>query len=80
MAKQLTVRGVPDEVVDRLDKLSKARGQSMNATINMLLAEAAGVDERRRRLQRYVGWSADDLAQFETLLAEQRKIDDALWR
>jgi hypothetical protein len=80
MAKQLTVRGVPDEIVDRLDKISKARGQSMNATINILLAQAAGEDPRRRWLERFVTWTADDLAEFEASLASQRKVDDALWR
>ena len=31
MPKQLTVRGVPDEVGRRLESLSRARGQSVNA-------------------------------------------------
>ena len=80
MAKQLTVRGVSDEVADRLAKLSKSRGQSLNTTINILLAQAVGEDERRRRLERYVGWTQADLAEFEEELAAQRTIDDALWR
>ena len=80
MAKQLTVRGVSDEVADRLAKLSKSRGQSLNSTINILLAQAVGEDERRRRLERYVGWTQADLAEFEEELAAQRTIDDALWR
>lgn len=80
MAKQLTVRGVPDEVANRLDKISKARGQSMNATINDLLAQAAGEDARRRWLERFATWTAADLAEFEASLAAQRTIDDALWR
>ena len=80
MAKQLTVRGVSDEVADRLNKISKVRGQSLNATVNALLAQAAGEDERRRRLERYVTWTGDDLAEFEASLAAQRTIDDAIWR
>jgi hypothetical protein len=79
MAKQLTVRGVPDDVVDRLEKMSKARGQSMNATINLLLAEAAGQDARRRHLERYMTWSPQDLAEFEAALSEIRTVDDDLW-
>ena len=80
MAKQLTVRGVPDEVASRLEKISRQRGQSLNATINALLAQAAGEDARRRWLERFVTWTADDLAEFEASLAAQRTIDDALWR
>jgi hypothetical protein len=79
MSKQLTVRGVSDDVAERLSKLSKSRGQSLNTTINILLAQAVGEDERRRRLERYVGWTASDLAEFEEALAAQRTIDDALW-
>lgn len=79
MSKQLTVRGVSDDVADRLAKLSKSRGQSLNTTINILLAQAVGEDERRRRLERYVGWTSADLAEFEEALAVQRTIDDALW-
>ena len=80
MAKQLTVRGVPDEVASRLEKISKQRGQSLNATINALLAQAAGEDARRKWLERFVTWTAADLAEFDAALATQRTIDDALWR
>ena len=79
MSKQLTVRGVPDEVADRLNKLSAVRGQSLNATVNALLEDAVGENARRRRLERYASWTADDLAQFEASLAVQRTIDDAVW-
>ena len=79
MPKQLTVRGVSDEVADRLNKLSTVRGQSLNATVNALLEDAVGANARRRRLERYATWTADDLAQFESSLAVQRTIDDALW-
>ncbi|HEY8136011.1 MAG TPA: hypothetical protein VIF08_08240 [Candidatus Limnocylindrales bacterium] len=80
MARQLTVRGVPDEVASRLEKISRQRGQSLNATINALLAQAAGEDARRRWLERFVTWTAADLAEFDAALAAQRTIDDALWR
>lgn len=80
MAKQLTVRGVPDEVARRLEKISRQRGQSLNATINALLAQAAGEDARRRRLERYMTWTPQDLAEFEAALSEIRTIDDKLWR
>src|SRR3954470_24725453 len=53
MAKQLTIRGVPDEVGRRLERLSQVRGQSVNATVLHILEAAVGVDERRRRLARY---------------------------
>ena len=79
MAKQLTIRGVSDVVSRRLTRLSRDRGQSLNATALQILEDALGVDARRQRLQRYATWSEADHAEFEAALAGQRVIDDALW-
>lgn len=80
MAKQLTIRGVPDEVASRLDRLSKGRRQSINATVVEILAQAVGFNERRERLARYATWTEDDLTEFMHGLSAQRVIDDRLWR
>jgi antitoxin FitA-like protein len=80
MAKQLTIRGVSEEVGQRLESLSRARGQSVNATVLAILESAVGVDKRRRRLARYTTWTPEDLAEFHEALAAQRTIDDPLWR
>lgn len=80
MAKQLTVRGVPDEVGRRLESLSRSRGQSVNATVLEILGRAVGAEERRRRLARYATWGPEDLEEFEQALAAQRTIDEELWR
>ena len=80
MAKQLTVRGVPDEVAARLMKISRARGQSVNMMINILLAQAAGEDARRRRLERYMTWTEQDLMEFDAALTDIRTVDEKLWR
>lgn len=80
MVKQLTVRGVPDEVTRRLEELSKAKGKSVNATVLEVLEHAFDVDERRRRLARYATWSPEQREEFEGALAAQRVIDADLWR
>ena len=80
MGKQLTIRGVSDEVGQRLESLSRARGQSLNTTVLSILKAAVGVDERRRKLERYATWSQEDLEEFNEALASQRTIDDAFWR
>jgi plasmid stability protein len=80
MPSQLTIRGVPDEVAKRLARLSRERGQSLNATAVQLLSEAVGVDERRQRLERYVTWTADEAAAFDRKVAHGRQIDDDVWR
>lgn len=80
MPKQLTIRGLPDEVASRLERLGKARGCSVNATVVEILARAVGFHERRERLARYATWSASDLTEFADALSAQRVIDDRLWR
>lgn len=80
MGKQITIRGVPDETARRLQSLSREREQSVNATVLEILEQAIGANERRRRLERYVTWTADDEARFAESLRAQRVIDDELWR
>jgi len=80
MGKQLTVRGVPDEVSRKLERLSSSTGRSINSLVNEILSEAVSESARRRRLERYATWSERDEAEFNATLAEQRKIDDGLWR
>ena len=80
MGTQLTIRGVSEEVGQRLDSLSRSRGQSLNATVLEILESAVGVAERRQRLARYTTWTDEDLEEFNEALAAQRNIDDLLWR
>jgi plasmid stability protein len=75
MARRLTIRGVPEEVGHRLEGISRAKGQSVNATVLEILASAVGAEERRRRLARCVTWNQDDMAQFDEALAAQRSTD-----
>lgn len=80
MPRQLTVRGVPDEVARRLESLSRAHGQSVNATVVEILERAVGAEERRRRLARYATWEPEEVEEFDRALAVQRTIDEELWR
>ena len=80
MGRQLTVRGVPEDVAERLESLSRSRGRSVNSTVLEILKDAVGVHERRKRLERYATWTEEDLADFERALADQRRIDEELWR
>lgn len=80
MTRQLTVRGVPEEVADRLTRISEERGRSVNSTVLEILQKAVGVQERRARLQRMATWTDKDRMDFETALAAQRVIDEELWR
>ena len=80
MPKQLTIRGVPDEVRTRIESISRARGQSVNTTVLEILEDAVGSHQRKRRLERYATWTKEDLTEFQRILDGQRRIDDELWQ
>ena len=80
MEKQLTIRGVPAEIARKLQKLSSARGRSVNATVLEILHQALGESPRRERLARYATWTAQDVAEVEEAVAAQRVVEDKLWR
>ena len=79
MTRQLTICGVPDDVALRLERVSRARGQSVNATVNQILEEALGSEQRLSHLRRYATWSGEDLAEFSEALASQRTVDATHW-
>jgi len=79
MAKQLTIRGLPDEIGRRLQMISRETRQSCNATVVAILSSAVGYEERRRRLHRYATWTEADRIEFESALSRQRAVDDADW-
>lgn len=80
MPRQLTIRNVPDAVATRLERLSRERDESLNATVVNLLTEAVDHDARRDRLARYVTWSEADVEDFNEALRAQRTLDEDLWR
>ena len=75
MGKQMTIRGIPEDVARKLLRLSRQRGQNVNAMVLDILTQAVGTDARRERLARYATWTADDLSQVEEAVAAQRLID-----
>ena len=80
MPKQLTIRGVSREIALRLESISRARGQSVNATVLQVLEDALGTQQRKQRLEKYATWTNEDLAEFQEILSDQRRIDNELWR
>ena len=79
-ATQMTVRNVDAELARQLRAISAERGESLNTTVLRLLRDAIGLDARRERLRRYVGWTTEDLQEFTTALRAQRAVDERHWR
>mgnify|MGYP001574673029 CR=1 FL=1 len=78
--KQITVRGVPEELGRRLEKASAARGKSLNATVLELLANAVGMSDRREWIERFTTWGPEEVAELDLSSRSQRAIDAKLWK
>lgn len=85
--KQLTVRGVDEELHWALKAEEQRRAASMNQVVLALLKEAMGLGNGNGRerihhdLDRFIGtWTEEDAEELETFLAEHRTIDEELWR
>lgn len=80
MARQISIRGVSEELGKRLHRLGRDRGQSVNTVILNILKSAVGISDRRQALTRYTTWTQEDLAEFDDALRDQRTIDEGMWR
>ena len=82
--KTLTLRNVPEEVVDRLVDLAKETHQSMNATAVQALRRCFGLEaspRRKRDLSAFAGsWKKEELDEFEKATAGFKTIDEELWK
>ncbi|MEA2238368.1 MAG: hypothetical protein QOC81_3092 [Thermoanaerobaculia bacterium] len=72
MAKQMTIRGISEDVATELHRLSRERGRSVNTLVLEILGRAVGIEARRERLAHYATWTPEDLAQVQDAVAAQR--------
>ncbi|MEA2336632.1 MAG: hypothetical protein QOE82_639 [Thermoanaerobaculia bacterium] len=80
--KNLTIRNVPDDLADALEREKSRRRGSLNQTVIELLSQGLGVGTRRSNgMARFAGtWTAEEYSQFEENTASLEDIDDELWR
>ena len=79
---QYTLRNIPPELDAALRARAAREGKSLNEVAIQALARGAGVSgevTRFRDLGNVAGSWRDD-AEFDAALAEQRRIDESLWR
>jgi len=80
---------MPERLEKRIEAMANEEGASLAQTVIRLLLRATGLQEpggasgkgeRRRELDALAGtWSAEEAAQFDRALAEQRRIDLEVW-
>ena len=82
--KQLTVRGVPEDLSRALARERRRREQSLNATVIQLLRQALGLTPDTsftNGLEAFAGtWSEDEHAEFERAVSPFNAVDEELWR
>lgn len=86
--KQMTVRGIPDELTREIKKEAKKKKISLNRAFLSLLEKKTGIKESRKKemnlyhdLDHLSGiWSEQEAGAFKKTLELQRKIDEDLWK
>ena len=82
--KYVTIRNLPPELADALEKEKQKRGKSLNQTTVELLAHALGVDKQGRTGNGLAamagGWTAQQLQSFEDSVALTKQVDEELWQ
>lgn len=79
---QYTLRNIPDYLDATLRDVARREGKSLNEVAVAALARGAGLAERKhikRDLSDIAGTWQEDPA-FDSAIADQQKIDEALWR
>jgi hypothetical protein len=86
--KQMTIRGIPEEVEKVVKKEAERKGLSLNRAFISVLERAAtgkSPDKKKRVLHHDLDhlaglWSREESAAFENSLKGQRKVDEELWK
>jgi hypothetical protein len=80
--KHLTVRDLPAELAQALEREKRRRGDSLNETVIGLLSQGLGVGTTRSNgLARLAGrWNEEEFRCFEEAVAPFERVDDELWR
>ncbi len=80
--KTITIRNVPPEVAEALEREKRNRGESLNQTVIELLSQGLGIGAiRSNGLAALAGrWTEEERLQFEEAVAPFEEIDPELWR
>lgn len=86
--KQLTIRGIPDEVEREIRKMARQKGVSLNKAALAVLEKASGtrgLQKNKRRLHHDLDhlcgiWNKAEAGEIEKQISLHRKIDEVLWK
>ena len=82
--KYVTIRNLPPELADALEKEKQRRRKSLNQTTVELLAQALGIGPPGTRSNGLAalagGWTAQQWRSFEESVALTEQVDQELWQ
>ena len=78
----MTIRNLPPDLAEALEREKRRRGKSLNQTVIDLLGQGLGAEgPRSNGLRRLAGgWSEDEFREFERAMAPFEAVDEELWR
>lgn len=84
--KTITVRGLNDTLTEKLKRVAKQEGKSVNQLILDTLKERMGLKKRKKftlvhhDLDHFFGsWSEGDFRRIQGKIDSERKVDEELW-
>jgi ribosomal protein L18E len=84
--KTITVRGIENELAEKLKYIAKQEGKSVNRHILETLKKSCGLEKEKKfsRIYRdmdhlFGKWSAEDFKRIQDKIDAERKIDPELW-
>lgn len=84
--KQMTIRGIPEEVEKKVKAEAQRKGVSLNKAFLSLLERSAGISRKERKkvhhdLDHLFGkWTKEEAEAFNKGLQFQRRVDEDLWK
>ena len=83
---QITLRGIDPEIENRVRKISKSTGKSLNRVIQEIIYQHIGGDQKTKKPAAYSlrklagGWSEQEASDFFASVQSFDRIDETMWR
>ena len=83
--KAITIRGIDPSVSDKLKKVAKSEGKSVNQLVLDLIKQSVGMQKKKFTRQYddldhlFGKWSRSEFEKIQGFIDSQRKIDPELW-
>ncbi|EFK09637.1 toxin-antitoxin system, antitoxin component, ribbon-helix-helix domain protein [delta proteobacterium NaphS2] len=85
--KAVTIRGVEEEVADKLKLTAAKQRKSINQLVLEMVKEGLGLKKEKKFSREYDDldhlfgrWSDNEFKEIDTKINEERHVDEELWR